>query len=646
MNFLNLTIGEFLGLAGVLSAGIVALYLLDRSKRRRVVATLRFWTASDVRTEWKRSRRIQQPWSLLLQLVSILLLLLAIAGPRIGGDLNSTRDHVLILDTSAWMGARARQGILLDQAKSLALDYLKTVPVDDRVMLVRADALPTPVTAFDTRRDVIATAIQQSQPSASALNLEQALEFAQRSQRLQSQRLGEIVFAGAGRISRQDSDSIQTPSNLRVLQVPSAGENVGLRKLGLRRAPTAVPGAYESWEAFVGLRNDGTRPREVALTLNFGGSTVATKTMTIAAGAESESTYTFNRPRAPFLEARIASTNGRGDAFPQDDHAVIDVPEEKNLRVTVYSDQPELLQPLLAGNPRIEASFAAPSKYDASAKADILILDRFAPAQPPATNAIWIDPPPNAPFKFRAPGTNVKLSWRPESPLATGLFSKDVELASTKVFNTENGDDVVAEVPGGPIVIARTASAASGGWKTAALGFHPIRTSMRFELATPLLMANILRWMGPEAFRRLEVQAGTVGSINVALDQGVNPATIKVTGDNQKALPFTVEGNSLRFFAGAPGEVRVTTGNRETVYSLTLPDVADLAWKPEATVARGIPAPSRRVSAANLWPWLAILGAIGLFVDWLLYGRSLLFRLRARGAGSGIAGKIPWRKAS
>src|SRR5579862_9874532 len=98
MNFLNLSLGEFLGLAGVLSAGVVALYLLDRSKRRRVVATLRFWTASDVRTEWKRSRRIQQPWSLLLQIVSLVLLLLAIAGPRIGGDLNATRDHVLILD--------------------------------------------------------------------------------------------------------------------------------------------------------------------------------------------------------------------------------------------------------------------------------------------------------------------------------------------------------------------------------------------------------------------------------------------------------------------------------------------------------------------------------------------------------------------
>ena len=80
MNFLNLGLGELLGLVGAISAGVVALYLLDRSKRRQIVATLRFWTAADIRTELKHRRRIQQPWSLLLQLISLALLLTAIAG--------------------------------------------------------------------------------------------------------------------------------------------------------------------------------------------------------------------------------------------------------------------------------------------------------------------------------------------------------------------------------------------------------------------------------------------------------------------------------------------------------------------------------------------------------------------------------------
>ena len=126
---------------------MVALYLLDRSKRKQLVATLRFWTAADVRTELKHRRRIQQPWSLLLQLVSIALLLLALAGPRWGGDEDAGRDHVLILDTSAWMGARTRTGTLMDEARAAARAYIKALPRRDRVMIVRADALATPATA-------------------------------------------------------------------------------------------------------------------------------------------------------------------------------------------------------------------------------------------------------------------------------------------------------------------------------------------------------------------------------------------------------------------------------------------------------------------------------------------------------------------
>ena len=167
MSFLNLSLGELLGLVGAISAGVVALYLLDRSKRNQVVATLRFWVSADVRTQLKHRRRIQQPWSLFLQLISLFLLIAAIAGPRLGIIDNSGRDHVLILDTSAWMASRgARQGTLLDDAREAALAYVRSLPGRDRVMLVRADALATPATPFESDRQIVERAIQQSQAGA------------------------------------------------------------------------------------------------------------------------------------------------------------------------------------------------------------------------------------------------------------------------------------------------------------------------------------------------------------------------------------------------------------------------------------------------------------------------------------------------
>src|SRR6202171_2278889 len=159
MYLLNLSLLQFVTVFGSISAISVALYLLDRSRRRQVVSTLRFWVAAEQPSWWARRRRIQQPWSLLLQLVSMALLLLAVAQLRFGAQEAAGRDHVLILETSAWMGARSGNRTLMDIARQRAWQYVRALPGTDRVMLVRADALATPATVFEPDRRKLEAAI-------------------------------------------------------------------------------------------------------------------------------------------------------------------------------------------------------------------------------------------------------------------------------------------------------------------------------------------------------------------------------------------------------------------------------------------------------------------------------------------------------
>ncbi len=182
MFFLNLSLMEFLALASALSAFLVALYLLDRSRRRQTVATFRFWNASALVPRSRRRRRIQQPWSLLLQLVSVLMLLASLAGLRWGSPARVMRDHVIILDTSAWMAARGRSGSLLDEAKTAATAYVRALPSSDRVMIVRADATATPATGFLTDRAALGEAIRQTRAGATSLRLDEALQVARQAQ--------------------------------------------------------------------------------------------------------------------------------------------------------------------------------------------------------------------------------------------------------------------------------------------------------------------------------------------------------------------------------------------------------------------------------------------------------------------------------
>lgn len=635
MSLLNLSLTEVLAMFGALSAVLVTLYLLDRSRRRQVVATLRFWKSADTAQTMKQKRRIQQPWSLLLQIISTALLLLAIAQLTWGDRTARIRDHVLILDTSAWMGARTNRGTLMDDARAAALAYVSKLPSSDRVMIIRADALATPITPFDSNRRVLERVVVESKPQSAALNLDQAVEFAARVQRLHSQHPGEIVYVGAGRIPSGETLAA-IPNNLRVLPIAAPVENVGLRNIGLRRADA------ESWQVFISTKNYGSQPRTTQLAVHFGGAPIGSRTLTLKPGDLQETSFTFRTRAAGWLEARLLSS----DSFPEDDRAMLEVPAQRTLNIAVYSDEPDLLKPVLLASPNVTATFRAPAAYNPSVKADAVVFDRMAPAAPPSVPSIWIDPPAQrSPVRIRNVARAAKLTqWNSTHDLGNGLRTRDLELETASVFTPVAGDIAIASVGAGPVILARPQSPSSQ--KLVVFGFEPARSAMKYELATPLLFANVLRWINPAVFQQWELKAGTVGAVEARLDKNTDPSTVRVTADDGQAIPYSVAKDQVRFFGGTPGTYRLQAGDREMVYSLTLPEVGETSWTVPSRVARGIPRITRMgVNVTELWPWLALAGAFGLAVEWMLFGRG---RRAARGLPRAIQqrSKVLQKKAS
>ena len=625
MYFLNLSLLQFIAVFGSISAISVALYLLDRSRRKQVVSTLRFWVASEQPTVAARRRRIQQPWSLLLQLVSMGLLLLAIAQLRVGSPALAGRDHVIILDTSSWMAARSGNRTLMATARDRARQYLRALPARDRVMLVRADGLATPATAFEPDHRKVDAAIQASEPGSTALNLDQALAFARHMQGQDGRRVGEIAFIGPGRTAPRDPGTAAAPPrNLRVIDIPDNIENVGLRKIGMRRSPTQA----DVWEIYVSAHNYGTRPHAVTLLLDFGppgkaGRVAAgSKPITLQPGTDVESTFEYKTAAAGILGVTLTPHDG----FPADDHAELELTAQPTLLVTVYSSQPELLRPVLSATPRVNAVYRKPQEYRAN-DAGLVILDRFIPPQRPVADSMWIDPPAmGSPVPVRSSVEQVAFArWDSSHPAAAGLRTKDFKLDRVSVFEAGAADGRIGEVEAGPVIVARP-----GKPKIVVLGFHPVLSGMRYELATPLLFANLLRWISPDIFRQREITGGSVGSVKLVMEQETTASDVKVTGDDGSAVPFTLRDRTLNFFSGTPGGVRVVAGDREYLYSLTLPELGDSKWQPPAEAHQGIPRFQQILdSSSDLWPWLAIAGGLGLLAEWLLYGR---FR---RGFGHG-----------
>lgn len=637
MFFFNLTATEFFALFGALSSVVVMLYLLDRSRKKYLVPTLRFWQQTEIPSQRKHRRRIQQPWSLILQLLAITLLLLAIAQLRFGSPDRSSRDHVLLLDASAWMAAQtAPNRFLMDEARASALRYVRALPSVDRVMIVRTDALATPVTGFETNRVTLENAIRQTQASTSALNLGQGIDFANQALKLEGQKAGEIVFSGSSRMMQESLTDFPTvPPNFRLLAVKGEVENCGLRKLALRRSRNDP----EVWEVYVTARNYGKRARTIPLLIAYGGAPMGTRRLTLAPGAEVSSTFEFRTKAAGWFEARLQSN----DALPGDDTVSMELPAERALKVTIYSAQPELLRPLLQANRRVEAAFRKPNDYKPDPKTDIVIFDRVRPSTPVAENSLWIEPPVNgSPIPVRATKQDALLRWRADQSLAGGLRTRDARIENTEVFTASPNDISVAEVDGAPVILARP-----GKTKTAVFGFHPMRSALRFELATPLLFANLLKWMAPDIFLTVELQAGSVGTVTVPLEADYEPSQVRVVTDDSLALPFNIRNRTLRFFSGTPGLVRVSLGDRQLVYSLSLPQLGEARWEPPKDVRTGYAGVGGVESAArDVWQWLAILALILLIVEWVVFGRSTPFQNPAAVLPFLKSSDSPRRKAS
>jgi hypothetical protein len=609
MQFLNLGLAEFMALLSVTSALVVTLYLLTRARRRQKVATLRFWAHATRPEASQQRRRIQQPLSLLLQLLALALLMLAIAQPRIGGGDSGGRDHVLLLDTSAWMAASGGNRSLMDEARESALAWLARIPPADRVMVVRASGMAEPAIPLTSDREAIRKAISQSRPGAAALNLAGVVAFAEQARRTGSGTPGEIVYVGAGRI-QGEAPALEGVKGLRVLSTKRTLENTGLRHIGLRRS-ALNPG---TWEVFVSVRNYGTRAVNVPLVIQFAGSQVGGRNVLLRPSSAQELSFQFRTRAAGWIEARLLTN----DALADDNRAVVEIPAQPLLRLAVYTSDPDALRPLLSANPFVEASYRRPSAYAAEDAADVTLLDGFRPAKLPDHPVIWLRPPASPLVQIRAKVSDAPLTkWRAEHELCSGLAPGNVILESADVLAPGPDDVPVAETAAGAVILARNRPQ-----RMVLMGYHPGRSDSRFDVATPLLFANVLRWLRPEALRTWEVRADTVGIVNVPIDPSEDPAQFRVTDTQGRTLPHNVQRRSLRFYSGTPGVVRVAGQRGDRVFSLALPDVGEVRWQPPATAVQALPPRWTGTLPGDIWQWLALAAVAAMAAEWLLYGKT------------------------
>lgn len=524
---------------GVLAVPLVAAYFHRRKRRVKQVSSTVLYRAiagqnTPTRTSLARPRH----------LLSLLLMLLALAGlvaalSDLRDDQNAPRDYVVVLDTSASMGATetgSTQTRLQEAVDALA-DGVGAMGPGDRVALL--------ATGGKTR-----VLIGLTEDHAAVLELARAQQPAgANAATVQTLRIADAMAQGprAGVILLSDGVGVSVPDLQRMPQLVAVGrpgDNLGINALTVREAD-----ALGLSEIYVSVSSNVSEEREVEIALRVDDAIVDVLPLTVPASGQRDHLHRLHLPDG---EQVVASLQDHGtDVLAADDVAV--APRRSGERVEVLlvaTSRRSFTAEALRLHPRVDLTTVGP--FDAipsptrAAAWDLVVLEAVPrdEALPPARHVLALGVEAEA--VGLQSGTRVAspeiLRWTFEHPLFRFVDLGAIDLPRATTVGPASDATSLVDSEQGPLATLHRHQDA----QVVYFGFAPQESDLVLRVGFVNLMANVVEWAAPEpsAAQPPATQGDTAEAAQnpAAAPRGVLPQTETLL-DPPDAIPGTHRGD-------------------------------------------------------------------------------------------------------
>jgi VWA domain-containing protein/aerotolerance regulator-like protein len=679
-----------LALLGLLFVpAVVAMYLLKLRREETKVSSTLLWQrlVADVEANapWQRLRR---SLLFLLQLLLVIILVLLAARPFIERPAGLARDIVLVVDTSASMGATDLSPNRLAAAKEAALNALKDLPAGGKVSVIEAGRTARIVAAGSSDLGRIRLAIDSIRPTTAAGDLADALELA--SELASQSGDAEVLIATDAALASVPTTAVD--AKVRVLRVGNerGSRNQAIVALAVRTAPSAV-----TRSVFVSMANLDVEPAARRLELWGDGRLLEARDVRMDALQRADVIIDDVDLGVAVVEVRLVGSDGSSepsrppDQLAVDDRAWAIVPPDRKRDILLVGEGDPYLETALSYLPNSNLFGVKPSRYPADAQRrdgtewDLIIFEGFVPATLPRTPTLVIAPPRTSPVgdvsgKLTNPGIG---AVSPDEPILRYVDLTTIHIAeAAKLELPAWARSVIPGPKGAPLLYA----GALGGVPTAVLAFEPRRSDLPLQVAFPILIANLtgelmgggaapadavkpgdpvtlpmpagatgLRIERPDG-SVIELAPGTAGGPSVTFTQtdllGVYVAiAIRPAGGGPSSSPASPSPSpsptptGSAGVSGSPGSgAGAVDPNAPIRFAVDLFDVGESQITPGSAavlekLGHAAPAPgasaapdpaveSRPPARDELWFPIVLIVLIGLCVEWALYHRDVVTR--------------------
>lgn len=588
---------------------VVILHLLRAAADRKTVPSAFLWRElgrdPEVARRWRPPRLTLL---LLLQILAIGVASFALSMPRLTTP--PGRHLVLVLDASGSMLATDEQPTRFDEAVRRARGMLAVLSPADIATIVRAGPRPR-VVASGVDSLAAQAALGDLRGGGGTSAMREALFVASDLARRDQERAGEIVVLSDG--------SFVDPGDLSALGVATRFDLIGRETAN--RAVTGLsvarqPGGPGTQSAIARLANYSDQPSRVGLSLFV--DDVLSDRRDIDLPAQGQTVAAFEVPAGV---RRVAVKLAGGDALPSDDFAEVSVDIGFVRRVLLVTRRPEALERALRAIPDLTVDTVTPERYDGSG-AEIVVLDGVVPATLPAGQLIVVNPPAGQTLLPVGPEIQgVQFSdFDPRHPLLQSVDLSAVRLAKATPFQTPAWARVVAEAPGGPLIL----EGREEGRSVIGLGFEPSGSGIDRMIAFPLLIANAVSFLGGGDLAPSLVPGRTV---TLPVAPGITQMSLE-TPEGQPRRLQPEQGSVRLEEVEMPGRyvIRETgAGSGEPrIFAVNMTDDAESAIAPKARDAVIVPASSgddEIVTPFEIWPYLVGGVLLLLVLEWWRFGR-------------------------
>ncbi|HEY8438130.1 MAG TPA: BatA and WFA domain-containing protein [Candidatus Limnocylindrales bacterium] len=587
-----------LALLGLLFVpAVVAMYLLRLRRTETVVPSTLLWQrlAADVEANapWQKLRRSVL---FLLQLLLVVALALLAARPFLERPAGLARDLVVIVDTSASMGATDVQPDRLTAAKDAAKEVLRDLPAGGRVSVIEAGRTARIVATGTTDIGRVRGAIDSIRPTVSRGDLGDALALAQ--QLAVQSGDAEILVATDAALAVPPTTKVEAP--IRVVRVgdPKGSRNQAIVALAVRTAPSAV-----TRSVFVSVANFDLESATRRLEVWADDRLIETRTLPIDAQQKADVIVDDVPADIGTIEVRLvagsedADPDARPDLLAADDRAWAVVPVQRPRNILVVGRGDPYLETALSYLPNSHLFGLTPDEYPAGAVRtdgtswDLIIFDANVPATLPATPVLAIAPPSSSAVgevtgTLENPGIGALGTDEPilrYVDLSTTHIAKASQLALPAWART-----VIPGPKGSPLLY----TGVRAGLPTAVLAFEPRESDLPLQVAFPLLIANLTgELLGGSANPTAAVKPGDpvalgipAGAAGLHVVRPDGSATDLTAGAGGSSVTFT-QTDLLGIYSATPIAAAAPSAGASSI-----PSVAPTPNRPSASPGASGPA--------------------------------------------------------